>query len=352
MSPSLSIIIPIYNTEKYLSKCLDSIINQTYKDIEIICVNDGSPDNSLSILAEYQQKDKRIRIINQENAGLSAARNAGMKEARAPYVTFVDSDDFIELNTYELALPYFEDESVDLVYFSTKIVMEDNTSDYNQSYFIHKYTGKVQLSENIINSMDVCAWNKIYKLSIINKYNIRFPHGLLYEDNPFFWSYGLVSNSAYFIDDQLYNYLIRNGSIMSLTKEMKYKNNKNSLNGLNKLLGFEYLLQFMAHWNLFDRTRNVFSQIFEKNLYDALYYTHKSKRAKVLSQATDIVVKFNLDSYYPQNYFLTALLQRKYYKISSINALYLNKLQRLCGIWDTNRYYVICFLGLKIKLKK
>ena len=93
----ISVIVPVYNVENYLGKCLDSLINQTYKDIEIICINDGSTDNSLNILREYEQMDSRIIIIDQKNGGLSNARNIGLKEAAGEYIMFVDSDDWIDL---------------------------------------------------------------------------------------------------------------------------------------------------------------------------------------------------------------------------------------------------------------
>ena len=99
--PKVSIIVPVYNVEKYLSKCLDSIVNQTLKDIEIICINDGSVDNSQSVLEAYAKKDTRIKVINQENLGLSCARNKGIDIAQGEYIGFVDSDDWIDLEFYE-----------------------------------------------------------------------------------------------------------------------------------------------------------------------------------------------------------------------------------------------------------
>ena len=93
--PKVSIILPVYNVEKYLSQCLDSIVNQTLKDFECICINDGSPDNSLAILKEYASKDSRIKIINQENKGQSSARNVGMNFSKGKYIAFIDSDDWI-----------------------------------------------------------------------------------------------------------------------------------------------------------------------------------------------------------------------------------------------------------------
>lgn len=100
--PKVSVIIPVYNTEKYLRKCLDSVCNQTLSDIEIICVNDCSPDNSLEILNEYAQKDNRIKVINfEENKGVSIARNTGIDSATGEFIGFVDADDFVDLDFYE-----------------------------------------------------------------------------------------------------------------------------------------------------------------------------------------------------------------------------------------------------------
>ena len=100
-TPKISIIVPVYNVEKYLKQCLDSVVNQTLKDIEIICVNDGSTDNSLDILNEFSNKDNRVKIINKTNGGLSSARNAGMAVAQGEFIGFLDSDDYLDLNFYE-----------------------------------------------------------------------------------------------------------------------------------------------------------------------------------------------------------------------------------------------------------
>lgn len=109
----ISIIVPVYNVEKYLPQCLDSIIGQTYSNIEIICVNDGSPDNSIDILTDYAHRDSRIKIVSQKNKGLSSARNTGLHYASGDYIMFVDSDDWIELDTCEKALQ----EDVDVVFW-------------------------------------------------------------------------------------------------------------------------------------------------------------------------------------------------------------------------------------------
>ena len=352
MFPVLSVIIPVYNTEKYLIKCLDSVINQTFKNLEVICVNDGSTDNSLEILKKYQSIDDRVKIINKKNGGLSSARNIGIEHAQGSYITFVDSDDFIESNAYQDTLFYFDNSRVDLVYFSTRLVIEDNISrTQDQRYFEHNYTGLVNLSNDVIAKMDVCAWNKIYKLSIIKKYDIRFPNGLWYEDNPFFWSYALVSDSAFFVNDKFYNYLIRTGSIMSQHNQQG-KVYLKTLHELDSLIGFEYLLHFVFKWNLFEKFKPVLIDLFQQKIYESLHCLPKKDRMLALNKATEIVNIFNLNFYFPDNYYLNSLYNKKYHHIGKINQLFLTKKQRLFGIWDADKYYILCLLGIKIKIKK
>lgn len=135
--PKVSVVIPIWNTEKYLEKCLDSIINQTLENIEIICVNNGSTDSSQQILERYAQNDTRIKIVNIEHCSLSGARNTGIKISTAKYITFVDSDDWISLDNYELAVNEFEkDSEIDLVCWGANIInlnLEENSTYVTQA---------------------------------------------------------------------------------------------------------------------------------------------------------------------------------------------------------------------------
>lgn len=350
--PILTVIIPVYNTAKYLKRCLDSVINQSIHNIEIICINDGSIDDSLYILEKYKDIDDRIKIISKENEGLSVARNVGISLASGKYITFVDSDDYIETNSYELALQYFNSYEVDAVYFSTNLVYENHSHDINQEkYYEHKYQGIIDLTPDILNNMDVSAWNKIYKHELIKRYEIKFPVGLLYEDNPFFWSYMLVSNKVYFMNEKLYNYTIRDGSIMRLTSIRNMEKLGKYDNGLDKLFCFEYLLKFIFKWNLFSKIDAVLCDLLEKNLWDGLYYAKKNSRKKVLQKATDLVNKFRLIDIYPTNPFIISLYKKNYSQIKNVNSLFLNLRQRIIGVWKTDKYYIICFLGVKIKVK-
>ena len=115
MSPLVSVVIPVYNVESYLRQCMDSVVNQTYRNLEIVCVNDGSPDRSIDILREYEQKDKRIKIIEIENQGLSGARNVGTAHCTGDYLIYLDSDDWIDFDTVEVALKAVTEYDVDIV---------------------------------------------------------------------------------------------------------------------------------------------------------------------------------------------------------------------------------------------
>ena len=121
-------IIPVYNVEQYLPRCLDSIIGQTFSDLEIVCVNDGSPDNSDKILLEYAKKDPRIKIITQENGGLSAARNTGLKNISGEYVSFIDSDDWIDSDYYEQLLKLVEENDADIAMAGMRIANANGIS--------------------------------------------------------------------------------------------------------------------------------------------------------------------------------------------------------------------------------
>ena len=227
-NPKISIIIPVYNSEKYLSECLDSIVNQTLKEIEIICVNDGSTDNSLSILKEYTSKDKRIKIIDKENEGQGYARKCGLDIANGKYILFCDSDDYYaELTAFEELYNYIENVKSDVVIFDfiQKNVI-DKSIDYKTNY---KYPKDVLLKKRwsnreIFSYLDidnlfifyVTFWCKLYSKKFLDSYDDwYFPKKILYEDNPFHFQILLRANISY-LHRYLLTHIIRVNSIMTL----------------------------------------------------------------------------------------------------------------------------------------
>lgn len=208
----ISVVVPVYKVEDYLADCLDSIINQTFEDIEIICINDGSPDNSLKILEEYAEKDSRITVYSQENGGHAVATNRGISMATGDYLFLMDSDDVLELNALELSYNKAVKNDVDFVifkainynhardeYYETEVYSMDKVyKKVGDSVFNYKDLGE------LIFEMSVTPWSKLYKRKFIVDNNIIFPEGLIFEDNVFFYDALLTAERLCFLDEFLF----------------------------------------------------------------------------------------------------------------------------------------------------
>jgi glycosyltransferase involved in cell wall biosynthesis len=220
IAPKISLIIPVYNVEKYLVRCLDSAIGQTLEDIEIICVNDGSTDQSPRILQEYAQKDKRIILIDQKNAGLSAARNAGLRMAQAPFVAFLDSDDALLPETLEKSFAEISKTKADVLIFDVEAWTEDDTL-RQQTDDKNEWLAKFQRKGGLYNfagdftTYNPISCNKIFRMEIIRKNNLRFPEGLIQEDNAWHFCYFSFVNKIAYLNQKFYRYNIRQNSIMT-----------------------------------------------------------------------------------------------------------------------------------------
>lgn len=214
----VSVIVPIYKVEKYICRCVDSIINQTYHNLEIILVDDGSPDGCPAICDEYAKRDERITVIHQKNKGLSAARNSGLEKASGNYIFFVDSDDFINENVIKVMVEAAEEKNADLVLCNYICVDEQGNELKN------KYVKK--LGKEVLNSRDVLAqsceggrevfvvaWNKLYKRELWTDY--RYPLGKLHEDEFAFCPIMSQCNTIISTGYTGYYYVQRSGSIMS-----------------------------------------------------------------------------------------------------------------------------------------
>ena len=198
--PKVSVIIPVYNVEQYLRNCLDSVINQTLKDIEIICVDDGSPDNCGAILDEYASKDNRIKVIHQENKGVAVARNRGLDIASGEYISFLDPDDMIDLNFYEILYPI--EKKYDIVKGGFNVINKNK-----------KHISKLNDKINQRWYYFTCEWvSAIYRKSLIEK--IRFPEGFSNgEDCVFLNKVLLISHNIGVNNDVFYHYIRRDNSL-------------------------------------------------------------------------------------------------------------------------------------------
>lgn len=208
----VSVIVPIYNVEKYIKKCLDSLYNQTLKEIQIILVNDGSTDNSNIIAQEYAQKYKNKTIyLEEENRGLSAARNYGMKYATGEYITFLDSDDYIEKDTYEKMYKKATEEKADVV--ECDFVRE--YPDYTKKDTGFKYNNK----NDMVAHLRTNVWNKLIKKELILKNKIEFPIGLIYEDLEFTCKLIPYIKKISYINEIGVHYIKREDSISKIKNE-------------------------------------------------------------------------------------------------------------------------------------
>lgn len=222
----VSIIVPVYNVEKYLRKCIDSLINQTLNDIEIICINDGSTDKSIKILKEYKNKDSRIILLNQENSGQSVARNRGIEIAKGEYLGFVDPDDWIDLDYYEKLYNAASTNDTDIAVGGIIRV-----TGIKKKKFLN--FEKETLTDNTKLKFELCdvpeksyIWNKIYKTQKLKEINLKFEEGRIFEDCIF------TPQALFFLGKMvtvpnIYYYYLRRGN--STVKQRSEKANADSI---------------------------------------------------------------------------------------------------------------------------
>ena len=216
MNPLISVIVPIYNVEKYLERCVDSIVNQTYKILEIILVDDGSPDNCPQMCDDYAKKDSRIKVIHKENGGLSDARNAGMAVATGEYISFIDSDDYVSDDFFECLMDAMIRENSDVAECSVVKFYEDNRFDeFNDDLSVKTYDTQDAMSALIAeNPFHQHVWNKLYKSELVR--DIPYAVSKLNEDE--FWTYQVFgrANKVTRLNKTMYYYFQRSSSIMGV----------------------------------------------------------------------------------------------------------------------------------------
>lgn len=225
----VSVIVPIYNVEKYLARCVDSIINQTYKNLEIILVDDGSTDKSSEICDLYANSDNRIKVMHLPNGGAGKARNIALNFVHGSYVAFVDSDDYLEDTAYEkLMNVFFDDCDIDIAEFDYCNCYDDNAflESHTRDFKVHYYNTEEAMYEHLIErNFKQVIWNKIYNRNVIK--NIRFPENRSIDDE--YWTYKVITNAKKLarIDEKLYAYRQRD---LSITHSMKVSDMIESMN--------------------------------------------------------------------------------------------------------------------------
>lgn len=214
----VSIIVPVYNSERSLKRCLDSIVNQSHSNLEIIIVNDGSTDGSLEISNKYSKKEPRITVINQENSGVSTARNIGLSNSTGDYLMFVDSDDYLDINMVELLIENINLNNSDIVicgikrHRNSKVEMVNfkNSGEFNVKDFLSNNASTI--ADNLIGS----PCNKLYSTRVIKTNGLKFDTNIEYaEDLLFNFKYFKKINNVTVLDQHLYNYMLASGNSLS-----------------------------------------------------------------------------------------------------------------------------------------
>ncbi|MGL4561594.1 MAG: glycosyltransferase family 2 protein, partial [Brevinema sp.] len=280
-------VIPVYNVEKYLRECLNSVINQTLKDIEIIIVNDCSPDNSEEIILEYQKKDSRIIYIkHKNNLGLGGARNTGIQKATGKYITFIDSDDFIESEAYFNVISLMERYHANLGLFSA-IKFDDLTNKhYNDPFFTAGIDIPTQITADNICDISETSWNKIFETEDIQKNKIYFPEHLKHEDLEFWFKYAAKIKPTCIEDKHIYlHYRQREGSIMSA------KNTK-----IDALQVFLNIAIFFEEQNLFQEYRRAMFYPLQWIPQWYQYYTTEELKEQYAEKVVKIFKAYDLSS--------------------------------------------------------
>lgn len=205
----ISVIVPVYNVEPYLEKCLDSIIGQTYKDLEILVIDDGSTDRSGEICDNYAQKDKRIKVFHTENQGLSTARNLGLDHAKGEYIGFVDSDDWIEPDMYACLLKNAEQTSADIAECGVFLEYQNKTEERKKQKA--ELTGEKAVQALLLGKLNEGVWNKLWKRQCFD--TIRFPQGRVFEDVATTYIVFSSADHVIAIPESKYHYLKRKDSL-------------------------------------------------------------------------------------------------------------------------------------------
>lgn len=307
--PKISIIIPIYNVENYLAQCLDSILNQIFKDFECICVNDGSTDKSLAILQEYINKDDRIKIINQENKGLSGARNSALKIVNGKYITFIDSDDFVTIDYLEKLINIAEKEDSDIVYcrhkmyYSVDNKYENGPNKEKLNTLFYEYSKLKQTDKQLECILDIVensrsACMKLYKTNVIKNNAILFFEDIYAEEDfSFNILVNLYSKKISLLDEEIYYYRKQVKSITTNKENFR----------VNAIKSFAFLTREIYKRNLLYNNEILKNFVLSKFVFNIGKKIPKSKQKDIYPHIIEHFL------------YLKNILKPSFFRINKIN---------------------------------
>lgn len=286
----ISVIVPVYNVDKYLKKCLDSILSQTLKNFEVVCVDDGSTDNSPKILEEYRVKDSRIRVYTKANGGVSSSRNFGLEKAKGHYVFFMDSDDELYPNSLELLYTAIKKNNTQAAVGSIKVIYEANEElkDSDTAYYTIRNSGKVKLTDQVISDFHCSSCGCLFSMDTIRNGALKFPLGLFYEDAWWHWAYFTQTESISFVSSPVYKYFRRPVSIMANTF------NKGDKRAIQHLFIADKLFEHWQSRNQLLQRKDTASNLLESFFWFSYRYSPQSEIPFVISECLKIIRKYNL----------------------------------------------------------
>lgn len=344
--PKISIILPIYNVEPYLKECLESIINQKLNDIEIICIDDCSTDNSFNILKEYELKDSKIRIFRQkENLGQGSARNLGILESKGEFITFVDPDDYISTEMYEkmynqaislnsdvvmCGVQKFLEQTGEFCFYNPFKIFKNIYESKNVTLLSEKNLEKYEIKQLILISPDF-SWNKIYRRDFILQNNIQFSNTRSYQDVIFVMSALLLAENISYIKEDFYTYRVRETSSL--------RNNKNILKAFEQTL--DDIHQTLIQLGYYEELKSHFEYFIIANLKNIF-----KRGYKIDEQFIDNI------EYLSKNEKL--YLKRKFKMAFDIESVLKNFAQMIFSVKNSQdkSHKIITILGIKIKFKR
>lgn len=274
--PKISVIVPAYNASGYIKKCLDSLVSQTLKDIEIIIVNDGSVDNTEAIIKKYMKKHSQIKYFYKENGGQSSARNLGITYATGEFISFVDSDDYIELTMLEKMYNKIKESKLDVVICGINYTYDDRVEK------VYPFKENQTITQKDFILTNPCPWNKLYRKTLLEKNNFKFPEGIIYEDLSLIPRVGIMTKKFGYVNECLYNYIIHDNSTMNINKYNP------KINGIFTSLNLLY--NHFEEKNKLEEYNNELEHIFIHHLlFNANLRFYSFKRYKEIKEISKIM---------------------------------------------------------------
>lgn len=307
MNKLISVVVPIYNMEKYLEKCINSIINQTYTNLEILLIDDGSTDKSKLIIDKFAREDSRIKAYHKKNGGLSDARNYGIKKATGEYIGFVDSDDYIEKDMYEKLYNNLIKYKADISVGSFNIIYENDNIKKIEYKSVFDKTSVLDSEEAIKllfskNDFGNFAWNKLYKKKLFN--NIKYPVNRKMEDLGTTYKLIDCSTRVVYTPLKLYNYYQRNGSIMR-SRDIKFMNDL-------FILSYE---RFIFYDNKYGYLKDNYLNMTVTLLYSYIYLIDKDKYDGLIKKLNIFKIGYGLNYKEIIKYFILKMNKNLFLKL-------------------------------------